>query len=151
MRLGKQPKKSRSAIPAGHQGKPKNISDVTVVGQVSLDLIKSVYEPLIKEVAAKAMEDYAIRVSEYQDAISGEQESRAEMQSDGSVATNLLTEPSEPLFSSTHILNDFLETLADEGKIGWEFQAEGFVQSTHYSMEDVDPKTDLPVIQVGKL
>ena len=46
---------------------------------------------------------------------------------------------------------DFLETLADEGKIGWEFQAEGFVQSTHCSMEDVDPKTDLPVIQVGKL
>ena len=46
---------------------------------------------------------------------------------------------------------EFLETLADEGKIGWEFQAEGFVQSTHYSMEDVDPKTDLPVIWVGKL
>lgn len=46
---------------------------------------------------------------------------------------------------------EFLETLADEGKIGWEFQAEGFVHSTHYSMEDVDPKTDLPVIRVGKL
>ncbi len=45
--------------------------------------------------------------------------------------------------------HDFLESLADDGKIGWEFQAEGFVQSTHYSMEDVDPKTDLPVIQIG--
>lgn len=44
---------------------------------------------------------------------------------------------------------EFLETLADEGKIGWEFETEGFVQSTHYSMEDVDPKTDLPVIQIG--
>jgi len=44
---------------------------------------------------------------------------------------------------------EFLETLADEGKIGWEFQAEGFVQSTHYAMEDVDPKTDLPLIRVG--
>lgn len=45
--------------------------------------------------------------------------------------------------------HDFLESLADEGKIGWEFETEGFVQSTHYSMEDVDPKTDLPVIQIG--
>ena len=44
---------------------------------------------------------------------------------------------------------EFLETLADEGKIGWEFQAEGFVQSTHSSIEDVDEKTDLPVIQIG--
>jgi hypothetical protein len=44
---------------------------------------------------------------------------------------------------------EFLETLADEGKIGWEFQAEGFLQSTHSSMEDVDEKTDLPVIQIG--
>ncbi len=44
---------------------------------------------------------------------------------------------------------EFLETLADEGKIGWGFQAEGSVQSTHYSMEDVDEKTDLPVIQIG--
>ncbi len=44
---------------------------------------------------------------------------------------------------------DFLETLADHGMIGWEFQAERFVHSTHYSMEDVDPKMDLPVIQVG--
>jgi hypothetical protein len=45
--------------------------------------------------------------------------------------------------------HDFLESLADDGKIGWEFQAEGFVEATHYSMEDVDPKTDLPVIRVG--
>ena len=47
--------------------------------------------------------------------------------------------------------HDFLESLADDGKIGWEFQAEGFVQSTHHSMEDVDPAMDLPVIQVGNL
>ena len=44
---------------------------------------------------------------------------------------------------------NFLDSLADDGKIGWEFQAEGFVESTHHSMEDVDPKTDLPVIRVG--
>jgi hypothetical protein len=44
---------------------------------------------------------------------------------------------------------NFLDSLAEDGKIGWEFQAEGFVQSTHCSMEDVDPKTDLPVIRVG--
>ena len=44
---------------------------------------------------------------------------------------------------------DFLETLADHWMIGWEFQAEGFVHSTHCSMEDVDEKTDLPVIQIG--
>lgn len=45
--------------------------------------------------------------------------------------------------------HDFLESMADEGKIGWEFQAEGFVQATHYSMADVDPNTDLPLIRVG--
>ena len=45
--------------------------------------------------------------------------------------------------------HDFLESLADDGKIGWEFETEGFVQSAHYSMEDVDPETDLPVIQIG--
>ena len=44
---------------------------------------------------------------------------------------------------------NFLDSLADDGKIRWEFQAEGFVEATHYSMEDVDPKTDLPVIRVG--
>ena len=44
---------------------------------------------------------------------------------------------------------DFLETLADHWMIGWDFQAEGFVHSTHCSMEDVDEKTDLPVIQIG--
>jgi len=46
--------------------------------------------------------------------------------------------------------HDFLNSLADEGKIGWEFQAEGFVESTHHSIEDDDPKPDLPVIQIGK-
>ena len=44
---------------------------------------------------------------------------------------------------------NFLDSLSDDGKIGWEFHEEGFVESTHYSMEDVDPKMDLPVIQVG--
>ena len=39
--------------------------------------------------------------------------------------------------------HDFLESLADNAKVGWEFQAEGFVESTHYSTEDVDPTMEI--------
>jgi len=46
--------------------------------------------------------------------------------------------------------HDFLNSLADEGKIGWEFQAEGFVESTEHCTEDVNATKDLPVIQIGR-
>ncbi len=39
-----------------------------------------------------------------------------------------------------------LESLADEAKIGWDFDAEGFVQTTDHSVEVVDSEADLPVI-----
>jgi hypothetical protein len=112
MRLGIPPKKYRSAVPAGDHGKPQHISSVTVIGQVSLDLIKSVYEPLVKEVAAASMEDYAVRLSDYQDVM--EEASNAEIEMDGSTAPESLpVQPSEPLFSSPSILNDFLESLQE--------------------------------------
>jgi hypothetical protein len=39
-----------------------------------------------------------------------------------------------------------LESLADDAKIGWDFDAEGFVQTTDHSVEEVDSEADLPVI-----
>lgn len=39
-----------------------------------------------------------------------------------------------------------LESLADDAKVGWDFDAEGFVQTTDHSVEEVDSKADLPVI-----
>ncbi len=39
-----------------------------------------------------------------------------------------------------------LETLADEAKVGWEYDAEGFVQTTDHSVEESDSEADLPVI-----
>lgn len=39
-----------------------------------------------------------------------------------------------------------LETLADEAKVGWEFDAEGFVQATDYSIEELQTTVELPVI-----
>ena len=39
-----------------------------------------------------------------------------------------------------------LETLADEAKVGWEFDNEGFVQATDHSIEELESEADLPVI-----
>jgi hypothetical protein len=39
-----------------------------------------------------------------------------------------------------------LESLADEAKVGWDFDAEGFVQTTDHSVVDADSEADLPVI-----
>ncbi len=39
-----------------------------------------------------------------------------------------------------------LETLADEAKVGWEFDAEGFVQVTDHSIEELHSTVELPVI-----
>lgn len=39
-----------------------------------------------------------------------------------------------------------LETLADKAKVGWEFDAEGFVQATDHSVEELDSNADLSVI-----
>lgn len=39
-----------------------------------------------------------------------------------------------------------LETLADEAKVGWEFDAEGFVQATGHSIEELQSTVELPVI-----
>lgn len=39
-----------------------------------------------------------------------------------------------------------LETLADEAKVGWEFDTEGFVQATDHSIEELQSKVELPVI-----
>lgn len=39
-----------------------------------------------------------------------------------------------------------LETLADEAKVGWEFDAEGFVQATDHSIEELHSTVELPVI-----
>ena len=43
------------------------------------------------------------------------------------------------------------ETLADDAKIPWDFGAEGFVQSTDHSIEELDSEQDdLPVISLIK-
>ena len=42
-----------------------------------------------------------------------------------------------------------LDTLADDARIGWEFETGGVVLTTDHTMEDVDEKSDLPVIQIG--
>jgi hypothetical protein len=39
-----------------------------------------------------------------------------------------------------------LESLADDAKVGWDFDAEGFVQTTDHSVEEVTSEADLPVI-----
>lgn len=39
-----------------------------------------------------------------------------------------------------------LETLADEAKVGWDFDAEGFVQTTDHSIEELQSPVELPDI-----
>ena len=43
-----------------------------------------------------------------------------------------------------------LETLADEAKVGWEFDSEGFVQATDHSIEEIDSEGDQPVIPLSE-
>ncbi|GKZ01435.1 hypothetical protein MPSEU_001094300 [Mayamaea pseudoterrestris] len=117
MRLGIPPKKSRSkqSAAAEQDKKPQHISSATIIGQVSLDLTKTIYEPLIREVAAKQMEDYAVLLAEHEDAAAVKDEtSDAEIGADGSTVTNQSSQiPPEPLFSSTTVLHDLLETLQE--------------------------------------
>jgi hypothetical protein len=113
MRLGKLPKKSKTATPAGDdEHKPQHISGVTVIGQVSLDLISTVYEPLIQDVAARQMENYATELADYEEAVSTTTTESVEIQADGTTIT-IQRPPLEPLFASTQVLEEFLETLHD--------------------------------------
>lgn len=109
MRLGKQPKKSRSTVYAGdHEGaKPQHISSTTVIGQVSLDLITTVYEPLIKETAVQMMEEYAVQLADYEELNEG---GASKVNTDGTTM-GIENPPPEPIFSSPRVLNDLLETL----------------------------------------
>lgn len=44
----------------------------------------------------------------------------------------------------------FLETQADMARIAWSFSNEGFVQSTDYSVEELNPVPgDIPVIAIA--
>ena len=69
MRIGKKPNRSRFWRKAGGSGKPKNISPEIVIGQISPDLVSTVYGPKIKEIAAQVLEQYANEFIVYEDEV----------------------------------------------------------------------------------
>lgn len=113
MRIGKPAKKSRSwrkaggaAAKGGKVKKPKYITSETVVGQISPDLIATVFAPKLKRLALESLERYADEMLHYEETLaalhnSTQQPVEAEIGVDGSSThTGLPVSPNPPLFNS---------------------------------------------------
>lgn len=147
MRIGKPVKKSRAWRKAGSVGiygkgnnkqkKPKHISTETVVGQVSPDLIATVYAPKLKELASEALERHAEEMLHYDETLAAllDQPVKADVEIgvDGSPlsiqATDLPIPPKRPLFYSQARIDE-LDSLLTEtsehfmmAKGGWKIHA----------------------------
>jgi phytoene dehydrogenase-like protein len=101
--------------------RPQFSSAGLIVGQVSSNLINSVYLPLWEELATKSMQDYLQSRIEYDEAVK-----EAETYPDRNVT--IPVEPKKPAFHSQFVINDFKETLEETAKHfstlnGWKIHA----------------------------
>jgi len=122
VRLGKQPKTSRSWVKAGEYGDPAHVSPETVIGQVSLDLVSTVYAPRIADIAESMIERYADACLSHELEVSAPGTGEAEIGPDGTTTTTTTTTastgsseppPERPLFYSRASFDDFAETMED--------------------------------------
>jgi hypothetical protein len=111
MRMGKPRKKSRAWRKAGEKGKPKYASPESVVGQVSADLISTVFLPKITELASESLEFYAGEHLLHQDYLAAE----AQVGSDGSMRVDLSMSvpPKRPLFHSQFQIDELTHTMTE--------------------------------------
>jgi hypothetical protein len=128
MRIGKPSKRSRSSTRAGNvlvrgvKVLPKYISTETVIGQVSPDLIETVFAPKMIQLASESLERYAEGILLYNDALqemkSTNQSEEAEVAIDGTISTSMddLIPPQIPFYESQlriDELNDLLSETSD--------------------------------------
>jgi hypothetical protein len=114
MRMGKPIKKSRAWKKVGEKGKPKYASPGSVVGQVSADLISTVFLPKITELASESLEAYAGELLVHQDILAAE----AQVGSDGSMRVDLSmpVPPKRPMFHSQFQIDELSETMTETAK-----------------------------------
>lgn len=90
---------------------PHYITEATVIGQVSPDLITSYFAPKIESTARQMMEDYAGDLLNYEDELRAAQ-AEAQVGQDGTVnMEGLPNPPPRPLFHSQPLLEDFSSTM----------------------------------------
>jgi hypothetical protein len=130
MRMGKPIKKSRSWKKAGQKGKPKHASPESVVGQISADLISTVFLPKIREMATESLEFYAGELLLQQDYLAAEA-AEAQLGSDGSMRVDLSMPipPKRPLFHSQFQIQELSHTMTETSNYffekggGWKVHA----------------------------
>ena len=126
MRIGKNPKKRRSK---SKQSLPDNPHPNLIVGQLSANLIDSLYGPLLLERAEKSIEDYADDLLRWNEAQVQSQldvhdestttEAQVQVEPDGTIHSSSLSsnqsqsEPTPPLFSTTTDLESLQSLLSD--------------------------------------
>jgi phytoene dehydrogenase-like protein len=120
VRLGKLAKRERIGR-SYPDPRPEFSSAGLIVGQVSPNVINSVYIPLWEDLASKSMQDYIQKQIDYDEATK-----EAEIDPEGNV--EIPEEPRKPVFHSQYLIDDFKETLEETAKHfstlnGWKVHA----------------------------
>lgn len=130
MRLGVKDKKIRgrakrrsSPKPSSERSKPHYSSSNLVVGQVSSNLITSVFAPILTEIAGKTLEKYVEEEWQYNDLMEqqrqqqkiSEDSDEAEIGVDGTVDVtfDVLDPPKPPIFHSQHSIDELADVLSE--------------------------------------
>lgn len=123
MRLGKNSKRSsRGWSRADEYQRPLYISEETIIGQVSPDLISSHFAPRIRRIADQQLEDYAGLLLEYEDSLRREatadtEATTATMGAEGEPIVEernqSLNHPPQPLFHSRFIIDEFTHAMTE--------------------------------------
>jgi len=135
MRIGKKPSRSRFWPKAGQRGKPKHISPEVVIGQLTPDLVSTIYGPKFKDLANTVLEQYADEILIYEEEVrelqkqaspSSEDDEldEAEVGADGSIEINnnspgvddLPPPPDAPFFHSQYIIDEMGEMMDETSK-----------------------------------
>mmetsp|Transcript_40603 Transcript_40603/g.46164 ORF Transcript_40603/g.46164 Transcript_40603/m.46164 type:complete len:947 (-) Transcript_40603:17-2857(-) len=120
MRIGKLSKKERIGKKYAEPF-PGNASRGMIVGEISTNVINSIYLPLWKDHAEKSMQLYIQDKIDYEEAVK-----EVEMNPSGNIT--IPEEPKLPPFHSQIMINDFTETLEETAKHfstlnGWKVHA----------------------------
>ncbi|CAJ1947473.1 unnamed protein product [Cylindrotheca closterium] len=136
MRMGKVERPSREETKpprADSKTKPKHAAAASVVGQVSPDIISTYFTPVLTELAAQALGDYAANLLEYDDIIrdmKAMKEKQTVVDADGKIRGIEAPEPPiAPLYRSEYYVKELRQVLSETSdhfqskKGGWRVHA----------------------------
>ncbi|KAL3934304.1 MAG: hypothetical protein SGBAC_009952 [Bacillariaceae sp.] len=136
MRMGKieRPRRGETKPPrADSKKKPKHAAAASVVGQLSPDVVSTYWSPVLTDLAAQALENYAANLLEYDDVVrdmEAMKEKQAGVDADGSMLGIESPEPPiSPLYRSEYYVKELRQVLAETSthfhskKGGWRVQA----------------------------